>query len=89
MKLRYLVVFALALPLALSAQEFRGAISGAVTDATGGSIAGANITVTEIRTNTRIEAVTESTGQYTAPFLLPGDYDVSAKMAGFKEYVRF
>ena len=70
------------------AQEFRGAISGAVTDATGGTIAGAKVTVTETHTNTKIEAVTESTGQYTAPFLLPGDYDIAVKMAGFKEYVR-
>ena len=69
-------------------QEYRGTISGAVTDATGGTIAGAKITVTETRTNTRIEAATESTGQYTAPFLLPGDYDISARMDGFKEYVR-
>lgn len=92
MKFRYVVVFAglftVMLPLALSAQEFRGAIGGAVTDVTGGTIAGAKITVIETHTNTKIEAVTESTGQYTAPFLLPGDYDISARMAGFKEYVR-
>ena len=91
MKFRYHVVFAAvlaSLPMMMSAQEFRGAISGAVTDATGGTIAGAKITVTETNTNTKIEAVTESTGQYTAPFLLPGDYDIAAKMTGFKEYVR-
>ncbi len=88
MKLRYLVVFALMFTLALCAQEFRGTISGAVTDASGGTIAGARITVTETRTNTKIEAVTESTGQYSAPFLLPGDYEITAKMAGFKEYIR-
>ncbi len=92
MKFRYQIIFAgvftVMLPLAMFSQEFRGAISGAVTDATGGTIAGAKITVTEINTNTKIEAVTESTGQYTAPFLLPGDYDVSARVTGFKEYVR-
>jgi hypothetical protein len=75
-------------PLAISAQEFRGAISGAVTDATGSTVAGAKITVTETNTNTRIETATEPTGQYTAPFLLPGDYEVSVRMAGFKEFVR-
>ena len=92
MKVRYQVVFAalftLMLPLAISAQEFRGAISGAVTDATGGTVAGAKVTVTETNTNTKIETVTESTGQYTAPFLLPGDYEVAVRMAGFKEFVR-
>jgi thiamine monophosphate synthase len=88
MKFRYLVVFALALPLMMVAQEFRGSISGAVTDATGGGIAGVKITATETRTNTKIETVSEATGQYTAPFLLPGDYDIAARIAGFKEFVR-
>ena len=88
MKLRYQVVFALMLSGAVFAQEFRGAISGAVTDPAGGTIAGAKVTVIEVRTNTRVEATTESTGQYTAPFLLPGDYDIAVKMAGFKESVR-
>jgi hypothetical protein len=76
------VVFALALPLAMFSQEFRCAISGAVTDATGASIAGARITVLETRTNTKVEVETEATGQYTAPFLLPGDYDITARVAG-------
>src|SRR5258708_18185974 len=79
MKFRYQVVFAvvfavlsvLTLPHAMYSQEFRGAISGVVTDATGGTIAGAKITVTETNTNTRIEAVTESTSQDTAPLPLP------------------
>ncbi len=32
--------------------------------------------------------MSESTGQYTATFLLPGDYDISAQMPGFKEVIR-
>jgi Carboxypeptidase regulatory-like domain len=88
MKLRYLVVITLTAAGAMFAQEFRGAISGAVTDATGAAIAGAKVTATETRTNTKIETVSEGTGQYTTPFLLPGDYDVSVNMAGFKEFVR-
>ena len=88
MKLNKIAILILAIPLALSSQEFRGTISGAVTDASGAVIAGAKVSVTETHTNTKIEAVSESTGQYTAPFLLPGDYDVTAKLAGFKEYVR-
>ena len=96
MKLQYQVVFkivlaaglACLLPPAIFSQEFRGTISGAVTDGTGGTIAGAKITVTETHTNTKVETVTESTGQYSAPFLLPGDYDIAAKMPGFKEFIR-
>jgi len=88
MKLRYQVVFALMLPLGMHSQEFRGNISGAVTDPTGAAIPGAKVVVTEVHTGTRIQTVVESTGQFTAPFLLPGDYDISVQTQGFKEAVR-
>ncbi len=87
MKWKCIAALALA-AAALFAQEFRGTISGAVTDGTGLAVSGVQVTVTETHTNTRIEAVSESTGQFTAPFLLPGDYDITAKMDGFKEFVR-
>ena len=70
------------------AQEFRGTISGAVTDRSGAVIADAKITVTETHTNTRLQVASESTGQYTAPFLLPGDYDIATVVSGFKEAIR-
>jgi hypothetical protein len=83
-----LVALACAVPLALFSQEFRGAISGVVTDATGGVVVGAKIIVTEEHTGTRIPTVSGSTGDYTAAFLLPGDYDIDVQMSGFKGYVR-
>jgi hypothetical protein len=70
------------------AQEFRGSITGTVTDATGSAIAGAKVIVTEINTGTKIETGTDASGHYNAPFLLPGDYDVSVTNAGFKEFIR-
>ncbi len=70
---------------ALSAQEFRATISGAITDPTGASIAGAKVMVSETRTGAKFELATESTGQYNAPFLLPGDYEISVRFPGFKE----
>ena len=76
------------LPLGLFAQEFRGTLSGTVTDPTGTSVAGAKVTVTETHTGTRNESLTNSGGQYTAPFLLPGDYDIAAQVQGFKEFIR-
>ncbi len=69
-------------------QEFRGAISGAVTDATGSAIAGAKILVTEVNTGTKVETSSDASGHYNAPFLLPGDYDISVTSAGFKEFLR-
>lgn len=74
-------------PLAL-AQEFRGTISGLVLDPSGAPVGAAKVSVVETKTGTRVETTSDAAGQYTAPFLLPGDYDVTAKFAGFKEYVR-
>src|SRR5581483_11870467 len=32
--------------------------------------------------------MSEETGQYTIPFLAPGEYEISAEVTGFKRYVR-
>src|ERR1035438_4767904 len=88
MKFSLVAAAALLLPLGLFAQEFRGTLSGTVTDPSGSAIAAAKLTVTEINTGTKNESLTDSGGQYTAPFLLPGDYDITAKVQGFKEYTR-
>jgi hypothetical protein len=81
------VLAALFLTLPVFAQEFRGTLSGSVTDPSSAKIAGARITVTETKTGTSIKTVSDSAGQYSIPFLLPGDYDVSAEAAGFKTFV--
>ncbi len=70
------------------AQEFRGALSGLVSDTTGAVIPGAKVLVREINTGTRVETVADNAGHYNAPFLLPGDYDISVKQDGFREYIR-
>jgi hypothetical protein len=88
MKLSLVAVVALFMPAAMFCQEYRGTITGSVVDQSGAMIAGAKIVVTETQTNAKIETVSDSAGQYTAPFLSPGDYDISAKIAGFKEFVR-
>jgi hypothetical protein len=88
MKRSHAAVLALFLPLAAFGQEFRGTISGQVTDPTGASVAGAKVVATEINTGTKTQTVSESTGQYNLPFLAPGQYEVSAQMQGFKEALR-
>jgi hypothetical protein len=72
----------------LLSQEFRGTITGIITDPSGAPVAGANVTATEKSTQTKVQTVTDSAGQYTAPFLLPGAYDIEARFEGFKEYTR-
>lgn len=73
--------------LALS-QEFRGTISGAVTDPNGAPVPGVRVSVTEVRTGTTSNTVSDETGQYSIPFLAPGQYRLDAKVTGFKAYER-
>jgi hypothetical protein len=69
-----------ALPVA--AQE-KGAITGVVTDATGGVLPGVTVTVTHVATNVSQTFVTNREGVYEAPFMTPGVYRVSASLDGF------
>jgi hypothetical protein len=76
------------IPAALFSQEFRGTISGTISDPTGAMIANVKVTVTETHTGTKVPTVSDSGGHYTVPFLLPGDYDIAAQIEGFKGFVR-
>jgi hypothetical protein len=64
------------------AQE-KGAITGVVTDATGGVLPGATVTITHLATNGSQTFVTNREGVYEAPFMSPGLYRVSGTLAGF------
>ena len=72
----------------LCAQEFRGTISGAVTDQTGATVPGAAVVIREIHTGAVNRTTSDAAGQYTVPFLLPGSYSVTATLAGFQTLVR-
>ena len=78
-------VFSLALALApVMAQTTSGSIVGSVTDPSGGLIAGAAITVTNMDTNITVKATTDSTGNYVVTPLSVGRYAVTVEAAGFK-----
>jgi carboxypeptidase family protein len=70
------------------AQQGRGTIQGTVTDAGGGTIAGAQVTITNTATNLAYTAVTGAEGFYTVPNLSVGSYTVTATKDGFKKTVR-
>ena len=65
-------------------QEFRGSITGNVTDPNGAAVPGAAVTVKNVSTNVGSTTTSNSEGSYTVPFLVPGTYTVSATAAGFK-----
>jgi hypothetical protein len=82
--------FALTFVLAWAAmaQEFRGALLGRITDSSGAVVPGASVAATHIATNTPVETKTNEQGNYRIPFLLPGEYRVTAEHPGFKRAER-
>jgi Carboxypeptidase regulatory-like domain len=65
------------------AQRGQGTINGTVQDQSGALVAGAQVTIKEVLTGTVTNLNTTSDGHYSAPFLLPGKYDVSVARQGF------
>jgi hypothetical protein len=59
-----------------------GAISGTVTDNTGGALPGVTVTATNLGTGLTRDAVTESDGAFLLNLLPPGKYRIDAELAG-------
>ena len=74
-----------ALPPA-SAQTFTGNITGIVTDASGATLAGAQVSLKNLGTNDSRSATTNDSGLYNFPQLPPGNYRLEVQMKGFKQY---
>src|SRR5213592_2283429 len=66
-----------------SAQIAGGTISGVVTDTTGAVLPGAEVTILNQATGVTRRAVTNESGFYNAPNLLPGRYDLAITAPGF------
>ena len=64
------------------------ALSGTVTDASGGALQSAAVTVTMIDTDAVRSTVTDAAGRYQVPSLPVGDYQVRASKAGFADELR-
>ena len=63
-----------------------GAISGAVVDTSGGSVAGAEVQIIDTRTESLARKVsTNADGSFVAPLLPPGTYIVVVNKSGFAE----
>jgi hypothetical protein len=73
----------------MMAQTGGGAtLVGTVKDASGSFVAQASVTVVNTATAFVTTTTTTAEGAYYVPYLIPGDYRVSVKAAGFKEFVR-
>jgi hypothetical protein len=76
--------FLLSLCPALLHAQATGTISGTVTDASGGAISGAKVTVNGQATGGLREAKTDSAGHYVIPLLGITTYTVRAEYTGFQ-----
>ena len=65
----------------------RGSISGVVTEASGAVVPKASVTLLDVGRNQKSSASTDASGHYDFSQLLPGTYQVSVELAGFKKSV--
>ena len=72
----------------LFAQSNNGRILGGVTDQSGGAVANAQVTVTNVGTNVSRDLISDDAGQYVAPNLIPGTYLVRVMISGFRTVER-
>jgi hypothetical protein len=70
------------------AQELRGKISGRVVDPNGAAVPGASVKVIDVTRNNTVSLTTNDNGLFTAPYLLPGTYQVLVEIAGFKKSIQ-
>jgi hypothetical protein len=87
---RVLAVICVALLAGVAAhpQGSTGRILGVVSDQSGGNVAGATVTITDVARGVSQTLTTDSDGAYVALNLLPGTYTVRAEFKGFKTFER-
>jgi carboxypeptidase family protein len=72
----------------LYAQSNQGRILGVVRDQSGGTIAGATVTVMDTLKGVNRTLTTDEAGEYAAPNLDPSTYRIRVEYKGFKTYTR-
>ncbi len=80
-------ILVLLLSTPVHAQVAGATLSGTVTDASGGAVAGAKISVRNVATNVTIGTTTNTSGFYSVANLIPADYEVAVSAAGFSTAV--
>ena len=83
----FVVMVVIAAPFAV-AQSTGGRVRGTVTDASGGAVAGATVTLVNSATNITRTAITNSTGEYMFLEVPVGSYQIEVNQQGFKKFVR-
>ena len=83
-----LAVLLLAVTPALFAQTNAGAIHGSVSDQQSAAMVGVKVTAINLGANVKQSAVSSEAGVYSIPALEPGNYRLTAELAGFNKLIR-
>ncbi|HEY8549884.1 MAG TPA: carboxypeptidase-like regulatory domain-containing protein, partial [Vicinamibacterales bacterium] len=67
-----------------AAQAVTGTLTGMVTDSTGAVLPGVTVTIVNAGTGFTRTMVTNAGGEYTAPSIPTGTYNITAELSGFK-----
>jgi hypothetical protein len=76
------------LPIILLSQVNQARLLGSVSDQSGGVIAGASVTITDVQKNVSRTLTTDSAGEYVAPNLDPDTYTIRVEFKGFRTFTR-
>src|SRR5215813_648037 len=71
-----------------SQSSYTAAVRGVVTDASGGAVAGAKVTLTESDRNVPHTVLADDAGRYAVTALPPGKYSLNVEARGFKRYTQ-
>jgi outer membrane receptor protein involved in Fe transport len=70
------------------AQVAGATLTGTITDTSGAVIPQAQVSITNVATGVNRKMATDAAGFYTAPNLLPGNYEITVSSSGFATQIR-
>lgn len=79
-----LLALAFSLPFAATAQTFRGAINGTITDQSGAGVPGASVEAVDTATGASHKTISSSAGEFVFQDLILGSYTVTVSASGFQ-----
>ena len=82
-RIAVLILLAVLVRLPAFSQMTGATLSGLITDKSGGAVPSASVAIRNADTGETRDIVSNNSGFYSAPNLLPGNYDVSVTAKGF------